>query len=215
MRRPLTAVTGRGIGLALTAVSNLRPAEKPMHPIGTVGLATLQRRGSAGGPGSGAAFLDEAGSDEVLVRASRSLGLPPPYPDVPGLAIRVPTPDGRHADLLLAGTGRSALTRYAFLPSTSGGSFLSTVLPYDAPCGSVQIGAEAREDGVWELVWATLLGSWTPFATLALLPGPEHDASVSFDATAAAPAGLAVPEWHRRLREPSYRAARRSRESAG
>jgi hypothetical protein len=52
----------------------------------------------------------------VLVRQSRAVGLPPRVPDIFGLAVQVPTQDGRHVDLLLASTGVGRLTRFTLAP---------------------------------------------------------------------------------------------------
>ena len=93
---------------AATGVVAARPAAKPLHPRGSVVRGTLRRTGAA--ERTGAAWLDDAGEDSVLVRQSRAVGLPAPVPDIFGLALRVPTGEGRHGDLLLASTGLGRLT---------------------------------------------------------------------------------------------------------
>jgi hypothetical protein len=54
---------------------------------------------------TGVAWLDEAGTNQVAVRLSRSLGLPAPHPDILGMALRIPTQPGQFGDVLLATTG--------------------------------------------------------------------------------------------------------------
>lgn len=209
-----------GAGRALAGAVSLlarRPADKPMHPRGEVLTGRLRRTGSPGAERTGAAFLDEPGDDEVLLRFSRSAGLPAPWPDVNGLAVRVPTPDGPapHADVLLSGTGSGVLTRYLLAPTLrERGRFLGTLVPYGSPVGPVHLGARALDDTTWELGWARARTGWTRFATLELQDGPGHDLAVSFDAVAVAPPGLEVYGWYRRLRGPSYAVARRMRGTA-
>ncbi|MCW2813903.1 MAG: putative phosphodiesterase [Nocardioides sp.] len=206
------STTGAGRAVAgVIAVIDVRPAAKPMHPRGEVLVATLRRHGGAA---TGAAFLDEAGEDEVLVRFSRSVGLPAGWPDVNGLAIRVPTPDGPqpHADVLFAGTGQGAVSRWLFKPSRlHRGPFLGTLLPYRTPTGPVLLGARPTSETTWELSWARPRSSWTPFAEIGLADEPGRDLDLSFDAVGAAPSGLEVYDWQRRVRGPSYAVSRRLR----
>lgn len=208
----LTDGAGHVLAGAVTLLTR-RPADKPMHPRGEVLTARLRRTGAPGEP-TGAAFLDEAGDDEVLVRFSRSVGLPAPWPDVNGLAVRVPTADAAapHADVLLSGTGHGRLTRYLLAPSRRDrGRFLGTLVPYGSPVGAVHLGARALDDTTWELAWARAGSGWTRFATLELDDAPGRDLAISFDAVTVAPPGLEVYGWYRRLRGPSYAAARRAR----
>ncbi len=100
---------------AVTEVIAARPAAKPLHPRGSVVRATLRRFGAE--ETSGAAWLDHAGEDEAWVRQSRAVGLPPPAPDISGLAVRVATGHGRHGDLLFASTGLGRLTRFTLIPA--------------------------------------------------------------------------------------------------
>ena len=76
---------------AATGIVAARPAAKPLHPRGAVVRGDLRRSGattSARPTRSGVPWLDEPGNDEVLVRQSRSVGLPEGLPDVHGLALR-------------------------------------------------------------------------------------------------------------------------------
>lgn len=203
---------GRAIGAVVSALAHVRSVDKPMHPRGLVLDGRLRRRG---GSSTGSPFLDEPGEDDVLVRFSRSLGWRAPWPDVNGLAVRVPTPAGphEHADLLLSTTGRGRAGRYVLVPTVrERGGFLGTLVPFRSPTGAVHVGAQAVDDRTWELVWARP-GSvtWTAFAVLELGDEPGRDLAISFDAVAGGLDGLEVPDWHRRVRGPSYAAARRSR----
>jgi hypothetical protein len=206
----LAAAGGRLLG-AGTRVLAARPAAKPLHPVGTVRHGLLVRHGSS--PGTGAAWLDEPGEDRVLVRASRSLGLPDPLPDVYGLAVRAPAGPGRHGDLLFASTGLGRLTRFAMVPSRSPHAPMTTLLPYRTPTGPVQLAAVLDDDATVTLSWARPQGAWTQFAHLRLDAEPvgPPDVPVSFDPVLHTLPGLDNYEWVRRLREPSYLTARRSR----
>lgn len=219
-------LTGRALGGVLGVVSRVRPADKPMHPRGVVLTGRLRRWGATSDAPTGAAFLDEAGEDDVLVRFSRSVGLPAPLPDVDGLAIRVPLDgaDGAegaggaegverpYADVLMSGAGRGRWSRYVLRPSLrEQDGFLSTLAPFRSPTGPVLLGARPHDETVWRLSWARPRSRWTAFADLHLEPDPGRDLSMSFDATVRGPSGLDVYDLHRRLRAPAYRAARRAR----
>ncbi|MER7609881.1 hypothetical protein [Nocardioides sp. NPDC127503] len=200
---------GRVLQTAVGVLAQLRSADKPLHPHGKVHLALLQRHPGAT---TGAAFLDEGGSDEVVVRLSRAVGLPEPVPDVNGLALRVPTIRGEHGDLLLATTGHGRWTRFLLAPRTRlPDGFFSTLLPYRTPTGPVWLGAQFVGGATWQLVWARPGTDWTRFATLDLTIESDPDLLLSFDPTRSTPPGLEIYESHRRLRAPAYETARQSR----
>ncbi len=205
-----TSGAGAAVAGAIGLLARVRRVDKPMHPRGEVLLARLHR---VGGATTGAAFIDEPGDDEVLVRFSRSIGLPAPWPDVNGLALRVPAPGapGGHADLLMSGTGSGRWLRYVLAPSLRERGFVGTLLRYGTPTGPVHLAARPLDDVTWELAFARPGAGWTAFGRLELGSMPARDLDLSFDATAGGPDGLTVPEWHRRLRGPAYAAARRVR----
>ncbi len=200
---------GAGLAAAIRLVAALRAAAKPLHPRGDVVNATLRR---FGGGHTGASWLDEAGSDEVLVRRSRAVGLPGPLPDVHGLAVRVPRRGGGHGDLLLASTGRGRASRFLLtVGRTPGSRPLTTLMPYRTPTGPRLVGARAVGEQRYELAHATPGGEWEPFAELVLSGTRGPDPLVSFDPLRNTLPGLDNYEWVRRLREPAYATARRSR----
>ncbi len=196
---------------AATGLVAVRPAAKPLHPRGSQLTGTLRRFGGA--ERTGVAFLDDAGQDQVLVRSSRAVGLPSPAPDIFGLALRVPIGDERHGDLLFATTGLGRLTRFTLTPARSASSRpMTTLLPYRTPAGPVVLSA-LLDDGEVTLAWAIGAGGWHRFAALSLdeTPVGDGDARPSFDPIRNTLPGLENYPWVRRLREPSYLAARRSR----
>ena len=205
---------GRVLSVATSAIAAARPAAKPLHPRGTVETGVLTRRGAGDGPVTGSAWLDEPGRDDVLVRSSRAIGLPPPAPDIFGLAVRVPLPGGSYGDLLLATTGLGRLTRFTLTAARSAtGRPLTTLLPYRTAAGAVLLAATYRDQDTVDLAWACGTGGWHRFARLRLdhEPAGGADALVSFDPVRHELPGLVTYDWVRRLREPAYRTARRSR----
>ena len=110
----LATFVGRALGAAFFLLGKAS-GRKALHPRGEV-LRGLIARHSAVGK-TGVPWLDEAGTDHVAVRFSRSLGLPAPCPDILGLALRIPTQPGSFGDVLLATTGTGLLGRYVLLPA--------------------------------------------------------------------------------------------------
>lgn len=210
--------TAAGVGGGLLAgasrvATHLRRGPKPLHPEGSVVVGTLRRTGSVG---SGVAWLDAAGSDEVLVRLSRAIGLPDGFPDIYGLAVRVDA-DGRPGDLLLASTGLGRLTRFVLTFGRSVAARpLTTLLPYRSPHGPLLIAARParpRADGAGEplrfdLSWSVGLGAWTRFGELTVREEAGPDPTISFDPVENPLPGLELYDWVRRLREPAYNGAR-------
>lgn len=221
MPSPRTAATLRatasGGGAVLSAATGamgaVRRAAKPLHPRGEVCAGRLLRHGGAdGGTPTGVPWLDEPGQDDVLVRRSRAVGLPPGWPDVHGLAVRVPTGAASYADLLLASTGTGRVTRFLLTASRSPTRRpMTTLLPYRSPTGPRLLLARAVGDGSrWELAHAVGRGPWQPFGELRL--GEEvADALVSFDPVQHRLPGLEQYPAVIRLREPAYARARSTR----
>lgn len=201
-------VSGHLLATAVRGVAAVRPARKPLHPRGRVVRGRLHRRGAE--PTTGVAWLDESGTNEVLVRLSRAVGLPSWLPDIQGLALRF-DPQGSPGDLLFATTGPGRVTRFVLTPSRGLTRTMTTLLPYRTPAGPLILGARGTGDDTFELGYATLTGPWHPFAGLTLLDGEEHDEDISFDPVLHQIPGLEPHDWVRRLREPGYARARMER----
>jgi hypothetical protein len=175
-------------------------------------VVTARLRRTGANPPTGSAWLDGSGSDEVLVRRSRAVGLPDGLPDIHGLAVRVPLEDGGHGDLLLATTGTSRLTRFVLtVGRTPWSRPMTTLLPYRTPTGPRLLASVARSETRYELAHASPGGAWHPFADLVLSATAGPDPLVSFDPVRNTLPGLENYEWVRRLREPGYGTARLSR----
>lgn len=193
---------------ATTRAIALRPATKPLHPDGAVMTGRLLRTGTEPAPGraapSGVPLLDEPGEDDVVLRRSRAVGLPRPLPDIHGLAVRLPS----GGDLLFATTGLGRATR--FVLTVGSARAMTTLLPYRSPTGPVVLAAVPRTDHL-DMLWARPRGRWQRFGTLEIVD-VDGDPTMSFDPVLHPVPGLEVYDWVHRLREPAYRAARRSRE---
>ncbi len=203
-----SAVGGQVLAGLVRGLAAARPAGKPLHPRGEVHRGRLVRSGLP--TPTGVAWLDAPGHDEVLVRWSRAIGLPRPLPDIHGLAVRVLPGDGRPGDLLLATTGWLPPTRMLLKPGFSAQRPMTSLLPYATPSGPVVIGA-CPDEASTTLYVACQRGPWHRFAELREVAGDERDEPVSFDPVHNPLPDLAFPSWVRRLREPAYRTARRSR----
>jgi hypothetical protein len=209
--RGAAAVGGQALRAA-TSLASARPAAKPLHPQGAVVTGVLQRFGSVQ---TGAAWLDEAGEDDVLVRQSRAVGLPAVAPDIFGLAVRVRLAEDRHGDLLFASTGLGRLSRFTLTASRSPYRRpLTTLLPYRTAAGPVVLAAVHVDERTVDLRCAVLAGAWRTFGQLRLdtdSPTTASDTPISFDPLLHTLPGLENYGWVRQLREPSYLTARRSR----
>ena len=229
MEKDVAATAGRVFARAFAAVKTLRP-DRPIHPAGLHLRGRLEREG---GPfRSGIAWLDAAGSDDVEARLSRSVGFPPGWPDIIGLAVRL-TVDGWPVDILLASTGMSRAGRYVLRMHRSvGPAALTTMMPHEGTGGPVQLAARTLRphgrlpadppgfrDALGSSGWMLGLyhgcpgAPWQRFATLTLRPSAEAaDTPVRFDPMQHPIPGAGTYSWTQALREPSYAVARRPAE---
>jgi len=203
--------TGRVLAILTSMVAAVRPAAKPLHPRGSLFRGTISRSGE--GPPSGVAWIDEPGKSPVVARTSRAAGLPAPLPDVHGTAVRVDVAADRTADLLFSTTGLGRISRHVLVPVRSQASApQTTLLPYRSPTGPISLAIIPADPGRFRLLWARPRATWHPFGWLVLEPDQGGgDPPLSFDATTNTVPGLPNYGWVRRLRGPSYAAARRSR----
>lgn len=212
----LSAAGGDALGAVFGAVGRLRTTGRPLHPKGVSIRATVHRYGA--GEIFGSPLLDESGTDEAVVRFSRSVGLPDTLPDIPGIAVRIAAPE-HSTDLLLTTSGTGVVGRFLFLPRRSrliAAHPYSTVLPYRTPSGPVVIGAlptDTDDGGVRiALRVARPSGRWQDFAAVDV-PDLDDvtDTDVTFDPVLNSAPGLEPYPWWAKLREPAYSAARHAR----
>lgn len=226
----MTASFSRAAGVAFAAAFKalkvLRP-DRPIHPAGVGLTGTIEKH--PGQAGSGILWVDSAGKAVVSARLSRSLGTPPGWPDVLGLALRITTETGP-ADVLLASTGMSWPGRLLLtVHRHASSSKLTSLMPYKGFRGPVLLAArpetggktlpaapaafrQALGTGTWTLglYYARPAGRWIRFGTLALTLDPGNaDLGTRFDPLRNTLPGAGTYGWAGRLREPSYEAARR------
>ncbi|GAA1764818.1 hypothetical protein GCM10009795_009170 [Nocardioides hankookensis] len=198
---------GAILAAATQGVVALRSARKPLHPRGEVLDGRVYRHGSD--ETTGVAWLDDPGQDDAVVRRSRALGLPRGLPDIHGLAVRVRFAGGDR-DLLFATTGLGRVTRFVLTLARSPDSRpLTTLLPYDTDSGALLLAANGGPER-YELAWARPSGEWHYFGVL-LLSRRTDEPEISFDPLMHQIEGLRQYSSVRRLREPAYLRARRSR----
>jgi len=224
----LARAAGRLAGVPLGALARRRQG-KPMHPRGAVFDGMLER--GTGPEPAGLAWLDEPGSDRVLVRLSRGAGLPARLPDLLGIAVRVPGgPDDDPVDLLLTSTATAPLLRMVPVPRVDAATAYTSIMGYRSDAGTLRLAAlpeprrapsepeplaadVARHGLRFILAAARGQGPWRPFARLTLTArrGPL-DPDVRFDAVRHPPHGLVPDGPMARFRAPAYAAARKGRE---
>ncbi|MDR6505184.1 SRPBCC family protein [Arthrobacter oryzae] len=228
-----SSLAGAAFGVVFRLLKTVRP-ERPIHPRGVSLRGVVQtgypaEKEHVSSEESGIGWIDNPGRYTVLARFSRSLGLPAPFPDVLGLALRLPD-GGRPADLLFATTGLSVPGRFLLLPhrNLSRAAF-TTLFPYRGARGPVLLalktvrtpeGARSAvtegqlerslSGGEWVLAlsFANPGGSWRRFGTVTLEaePGPR-DTESRFDPIRNVLPGAETYAWTRRLRERSYAVA--------
>jgi hypothetical protein len=210
--RASSDLAGGALATATHGLAWLRTSAKPLHPAGGMYAGHIHRHGSEAG--TGVAWLEEPGEDEVEARLSRAIGLPDRLPDIHGLAVRVHAAEGL-ADVLFATTGWGRTSRFLLTASRSHCSRpMTTLLPYRSATGPVVLGARSVDATTYELSWARPSGEWHAFGTLHLARRRSHDPDLSFDPVLHSVAGLDQYPSVVRLREPAYRRARQSRASA-
>jgi hypothetical protein len=207
-------VGGGVLAAATGGLAALRRARKPLHPSGEVLAARIFRRGADGSSDvSGVPWLDEPGEDDAVVRLSRAIGPAGPLPDIHGLAVRVHLAGG-YGDLLFATTGRGPVSRFVLLPSRGARTQpMTTLLPYRTESGPVVLSVDPVGAEAFELSWARPAGDWNVFGCLRLSTR-RVDEEISFDPILHQLPGLDQYPAVRRLREPAYATARRSRGDA-
>ncbi|MFI6790462.1 hypothetical protein ACIBG4_24360 [Nonomuraea sp. NPDC050383] len=231
MAGPLTTTTGAALAAGFRLAAGLRRG-RPLHPHGLLFDAELHLHGDAARTW-GSPFLDERLELRGIARLSRSAGLPPPLPDILGIALRWRQADA-DAELLLATTGHTTPGRRLLRPATRWAPGLySSLFPYetrgagDGGGRRVLLGAlprverplparfdalaaaVAKEPLVLDLLVAAPAGPWHLFGLVKLVPPAMADADVPtrFDPTRHPVPGLSPAGRLQELRRPAYTAA--------
>jgi hypothetical protein len=183
------------------------------HPQGAAYAARFTAM--AGHGGAAAEIFVDGFAHHALVRLSRGLGVPPPLPDVFGLALRLPDVygPGGHQDFLLASSGEGVASR-RFLRPTFGArtGMYSSLLPYEVGGGRLLVGARRAGEAadVFDLLVARPRGRWRLAARLTLT-GRFDDVmarELRFDPWNSG-GGLVPAGVVNRIRGAAYRGSRR------
>ncbi len=135
-------VAGYGIGSVLAGLAWIRGG-KAVHPHGAVHGGRLVVEGSSHAPAA-SQLLAVPAEYTVVVRFSRSLGLPRPLPDLLGMSLRVLDAygPGHHQDFLLVTSVDLPVLHHVFVPATDVQQRVySSSLPYRAGQETFLIGA--------------------------------------------------------------------------
>ena len=196
---------GAALALALGALAAAR-RNKPVHPAGKVATGELEVTSPR--PELGVPLLASPGTHACIARFSRTVGLPPSWPDVEGLALRI---EDAGADVLLASTGVGRFSRFVFQArSAHKHGSLTTYLPVSTSSGSLLLRAtpldQADPPVAWELSAAHVASEWSRVGVLNLTWG--EDRPVRFDPVANVMPGTRQYPVVSVLREPAYLVAR-------
>ena len=166
----------RPVPTLIRAASTVR-GQRVLHPLGR----TLAGRLLVPGASTGAPLLDRPGEHDVLVRLSRSAGLPAPLPDVHGIAVRVLDcyGPGAHQDWLVDSTVPVPVLRRLPVPRFRPGTY-SSLLPYDVGGRRVLLGARWAGDDL-ALLLATPHGPWEEVGRITLGEPVEGGRQIRFD----------------------------------
>jgi hypothetical protein len=205
----LQALAGAVPGLLLGAVFGAAAAArrtKPLHPRGRVGSGVLEVTSPR--PDLGVPLLASAAEHPCTVRWSRSVGLPPPLPDVEGFAVRFADPA---ADILFSATGTGRVGRFLLVPRLSGRHGpQSTLLPVATDVGSLLLMVTPLDDAEpptrWELAVAQAGSDWALVGTFRVEWGADQP--LRFDPIEHQLPGTSQYPLVTTMREPAYAAAR-------
>ena len=173
---------------AVRALSLVR-GERVIHARG---LAVRGRLTVPGGAATGAALLDRPGTYDVVLRLSRSLGLPARSPDILGFALRVLDAygPGQPQDLLLDSAVSAPVLRRLPVPGLDVlGATYCSLLPYDTTTQRLLVGArgvpgsprvtalgDLPRSSAFDLLVATAHGPWRSVGVVEAgedLPAPD------------------------------------------
>jgi hypothetical protein len=203
---------------------------RALHPIGVAHVGRVTITADRTRLPSAAIFQDPEPA-RVLVRLSRGAGTRPPLPDAIGLAIRWPDRYGlrRHHDLLLTSSADAPLANHVPVPRRQlGGTWLSSLLPFDVCGRRLLFGARIEAGGVAEgerategerlvglrctLLLGTRWGRFHPVGEIELLEplSVAADRELHFNPWNTGP-DITPVGWWNRLRAPAYRGSQRGR----
>lgn len=223
----LATIIGAFLGRMSGVVAGRTSRGRPVHPKGLLVRGTITRTRSL--VATGVSWIDQAGVDNVVVRLSRSVGLPSALPDVYGLALAFPGP-ARPAHLLLATAGYGAVGRCVPAPRRRVDAGLyGSLLPFRTPTGPLFIAARPQAGPrlpqepaalaselderpfTFALCSSRGFGAWSAFGSLTVIGAAfeDLDPPIHFDPVRYPVDGLLHYPLVARLRAPAYESARR------
>ncbi|HUR07193.1 MAG TPA: hypothetical protein VM347_31925 [Nonomuraea sp.] len=220
MEQLSTSLVRSGLAAFFNTAARLRRG-RPLHPSGLVVDAHLRLHGTP--RPWGAPFLDQRMDLRGIARLSRSTGVPPPLPDILGIAVRWQQNDAT-ADLLLATTGHTTLGRRLLRPATRWTGMYTSLFPYQAnqrlllgallhtstPLpATFDALARSVEHGplVLELLVAAPSGPWQLFGQIELTGPAMPDCPMRFNPLQHPIPGLRPAGWLNEVRGAAYEAA--------
>jgi len=173
-------------------------------------------------------------SGEVAVRISKGIGTPGDWPDIVGIAVKIPAQgaDGTPWDILLASThGGRLFGRFLLTPTTTWSDVVvSTLMPLRyrqqvwwlravlrgpgvAGLDPQTIGSAIAAGGVYiELEQGAGSHDFAPLARIDLTPPRPDEHDLSFDPVRNTAAGVELtPDWLTGFRRAAYRRSRQGR----
>jgi hypothetical protein len=174
---------GVSLGALLAGLAALRRG-KAFHPKGVVHAATLAVTDPPA-CAQGSTLLGRPGEHRALVRFSRALGLPAPWPDLMGMAIRLPDAygEGAHQDFLLVTSVDAPVLHHVFLSVTRIDQRpYSSSLPYRAGGDPFLVGTLPDGPDRFRFAVAPVMGRFRAVGSVAIGErlAPELDA-MTFD----------------------------------
>jgi hypothetical protein len=216
------------VALAFGLAARLR-RRRAVHPDGAVFTGTMRTLGGV----EGTDLFGRPQEVEVVVRFSRAVGVPPGWPELYGVAIRVPDRygPGRHQDLLVSTAWTGPLVQHVLRPTRDPGSGQYTsVLPFrlgrrlrlvaarvvagcEAGCPDLPGLAAAAERGALRLSLdaVSLAGRRRPLATLAVGPDRLRGPGLHLLFNPRHTGGGVEPLGLMAVRDVAYRASQRGR----
>lgn len=185
---------------------------RALHTRGTTYHATL--RIADHGQVYGVPLLDRPGTFRALARLSRGAGLPPGWPDVMGLAVRIFDSDGAGADAdLLVSTvlGAVPLARQVPFPRRRHHGPYTSVAGYRTTGGRRYLAMWPEGDRRFVVAVAGRFSRFRFIGRIVLHARAPDDAALAFDPVRCRPAGLLADGVVQRLRAVAYRGSRAGR----
>ena len=178
MTTPLARRAAPAVAAVVRAASTVR-GRRVLHPRGRTFGGRLE---VPGGTAYGVRLIDQPGAYDVLVRLSRSAGLPRPLPDIQGVAVRVLDAHGpgRHQDWLVDTALPVPVLRRLPLPVRTPGLY-SSLLSYELGGTTVLLGARWVGDEELALLVATPHGPWEQVGVVTVGDVVEDGRRVRFD----------------------------------